>query len=133
MPTKFSKPALLAIVAVTLSGCGHYAWQKPGGDPSTFGADNYNCQQNAIAAVPPAYPYPPPPYGYSPYGEPLYQVEETRCRDTHGSTYCKTQTSVQRRAPLPPPQDYNAPARQDLYTACMQAQGWVYRWIEDPQ
>jgi hypothetical protein len=141
MYNRMFRTALRAATVFTLSACGHYAWQKPGGDPSTFAADNYACKQAAIASAPPAYAWPPPnPYGgyapYQPYGNTVYQQEETRCKDKGGTVWCKTESSVHGNVsfqPTVPPQDVNAGARDDLFGACMQSRGWVYQWIEDPK
>jgi len=114
----------LLLAAITLGGCVHYAWVKPGGDPSTFQADHYACLSNSTQTAPPV---------YGAYARPDVVSVDTRCRPdpwTH-DMICR---DVVRQRPSGPPivTDLNASARGDLYTACMNAHGWFYQAVQDP-
>ena len=57
--------SLLSLLSLSLilGGCTRLVWTKPFGDPSTYGADNYTCQQESLAAahrtyLPPLYHHP---------------------------------------------------------------------------
>ncbi|MGE4350833.1 MAG: hypothetical protein AB7E52_01430 [Bdellovibrionales bacterium] len=114
-------------VAVLLSGCTHYMWVKPSGDPATFNADNYACKQNSMAAAPPVFQvYDPTPVHYGP------KRVITDCRDKGDHRICKTRVQPDVYAP-PTAVDLNKSNRNDLYNACMGAKGWLWQAVEDPE
>lgn len=121
--------ALCLTAALALQGCTHYVWVKPNGDPATFNADNYTCKQRAVTQAPPVFQV------YSPY--PTYYGGDriiTHCRD-HGMTEtCRTHVEGAPYPPQPPQAvDLNSSTRDDLYNACMGAQGWVLQPVKDPE
>ena len=123
---KLQNSPLLLVTALLLSGCAQYVWMKPAGDPSTFPNDNYNCKQSALTNAPPVF------QTYGAY--PMHMPPDVRTRcigDGHHRT-CKT-IIVDHDHYVPPPHtvDLNAGTRNDLYNACMSAQGWVLQKVEE--
>jgi hypothetical protein len=125
------KPSLLAalLIVFALSGCTQYAWVKPFGDPATYPADNYACQQDAMTNAPPVFqtftPYPA-------YSHP--DIVYVDCRVHHHHERCRARY-VDRGFPPPSPYtvDLNDKNRGNLYSACMQAKGWVFQPVEEPR
>ena len=114
------------VLSLFLAGCAHYTWIKPAGDPATFPSDSYACKQSALNAAPPVFQT----YGHHPdyYAPPPVR---THCFDDGRRQVCKT--IVEERDYVPPPRtvDLNSSTREDMYNACMNAQGWVLQRVEE--
>jgi hypothetical protein len=99
------------------------------GDPATYPADDFACQEKAMNNAPPVFQtYTPPPHYYGPSG-----TYYTDCRERGHHTVCKTHVHGYPRVPEPRTVDLNAGNRTELYNACMRAHGWVLQVVEDPQ
>ena len=120
---------LLASAALLLSGCVHYAWVKPSGDPSTFGADNYACLQTANAQMPPVFQA----FEATPQGRDSTEVDSV-CTKHGPTTSCRTATvNRQNYYGQPVVADLNEQSRSRLFDACMGSKGWVYQLVEEPK
>lgn len=120
--------ALASCLAVLMTGCAQYQWQKPGATQSEFNRDSYDCQMEAARAYPSAIVVQQLTAGYttpattncygsgSAYGVggTVYGNSSTNCTTTPGQVV--------------PPQTYTADAnagnRKQATQACMNARGY---------
>jgi len=119
-----SPKVILLGATLMLAGCAHYEWMKPAGDPSTFGVDSYNCKQSSMGTAPPVFQT----YGAMPLPRPPVH---TRCFNDGYREVCKTVVEGGPYVPPPRTVDLNAANREDMYQACMGAQGWVYQRVDE--
>lgn len=120
------KPLLLAFALFALSGCAHYVWVKPAGDPASYPADNYACKQESLNVAPPVYQV------YEPYSSGP-DIVRTDCVQNGPRQRCYARVVSEGYQPPPQAVDLNRGNRSDLYNACMNARGWVLQRVEDPE
>lgn len=115
----------LPLLALMLSGCATYAWVKPGGDPNTYPADSYACKQESMAAAPPVF------HTVHPHIAPGPDIVRTRCRDEGFYEECRTRVYPSGYAGPPQTYDLNERNRDNMFTSCMNARGWILQRIEE--
>lgn len=122
-----SKCFLAVALLLSVSGCARYEWVKTGGDPSTYGKDNFACLQIANMQAPPVYQA----YDDTPYNKDSSQVNTT-CTKNGNTTSCQTNTvNKQKYFGQPRVVDLNEYKRSDIYGACMGSKGWSYQQVEE--
>ncbi len=111
-----------------LSACTSYIWVKPVGDQATFGPDSYACKQQALASAPPVFHQ----QDVFPQRIASPDVVKTNCVQRGAVESCQTRYYMHDSMIAPPPVvDLNEDTRNDLYSSCMQAKGWVLQAVED--
>lgn len=119
-------PLLLLACVLFLSGCAHYVWIKPGGDPATFPADDYACRQESMAAAPPVYET------YVPMNPSIPEVLSDCHTARDGGQRCRTRVVQRPSFPdRPYTVDLNEGNRENLHESCLRARGWVLQRVEE--
>lgn len=100
--------------AMGLGGCQTVKWSKPGGTEAMFQSDQYQCVQESISQLPPAYATQYPAYqGYS---------SQSKCKPKSGGYQCNYSSNSY--SPGPSVVDVNTDIRNQVIQSCLMAKGW---------
>jgi hypothetical protein len=100
--------------AIGLGGCQTVKWSKPGGTEAMFQTDQYQCVQESISQLPPAYTTQYPTYqGYS---------SQSKCKPKSGGYQCNYSSNSYN--PGPSVVDANSDIRNQVIQSCLMAKGW---------
>ena len=110
----------LLICSLFLFGCVHYEWIKPGASQLDYNQAHYGCLQSSTATAPPVYQVYQPNNGVVPHED-----IRTTCTTQGGVTNCDKRITQSPQA-APVARDINQGNRDQIYNACMQAQGWNF-------